>query len=87
MAHEVPNQRAFFTEIFGLLKPDGLFLLAEPIFHVSKKSFLRTMNIANEIGFIVKEMPKIRLSRSVLFSGNENGNDRSMPQGVPKTRP
>lgn len=79
MVHEVPNQRAFLTEIFGFLKPDGLFLLAEPIFHVSKKSFLRTLNIANEIGFIVKDMPKIRLSRSVLFGRNENGNDRSIP--------
>ncbi len=51
MIHEVPNQRAFLAEVFGFLKPEGLFLLAEPIFHVSKKSFLRTLNIANEIGF------------------------------------
>ena len=71
MVHEVPNQSAFLTEIFGFLKPEGLFLLAEPIFHVDKKSFLRTMNIANGIGFIVKDMPKIRLSRSVLFARNE----------------
>jgi hypothetical protein len=48
-----------------------LFLLAEPVFHVSKKSFLRTMNIANGIGFIVKDMPKIRLSRSVLLARYE----------------
>ena len=67
MVHEVPNQRAFLTEIFGFLKPEGLFLFSEPIFHVSKKSFLRTMSIANGIGFVVKDMPKIRLSRSVLF--------------------
>jgi ubiquinone/menaquinone biosynthesis C-methylase UbiE len=81
MVHEVPNKRAFLTEVYGFLKPEGLFLLAEPIFHVSKKSFLRTMNIANEIGFIVKDMPKIRLSRSVLFVRNQIGNDRSIPQG------
>ncbi len=72
--HEVPNQRAFLTEVYGFLKPEGLFLLAEPIFHESKKSFLQTMNIASEIGFIVKDMPKIRLSRSVLLARNENGN-------------
>jgi ubiquinone/menaquinone biosynthesis C-methylase UbiE len=82
MVHEVPNKGAFLTEIFGFLKPEGLFLLAEPIFHVSKKSFLRTMNIANEIGFTVKDMPKIRLSRSVLFTRNEKGNGQSMPQGI-----
>jgi len=81
MVHEVPNKRAFLTEIFGFLKPEGLFLLAEPIFHVSKKSFLRTMNIANGIGFTVKDMPRICLSRSVLLARNQSGNDRSIPQG------
>ena len=73
MVHEVPNQRSFLTEIFSFLKPDGLFLLVEPIFHVPKKSFLRTIQTANKIGFIVKEMPKIRISHSVLFIRNENG--------------
>jgi ubiquinone/menaquinone biosynthesis C-methylase UbiE len=82
MVHEVPNQRAFLTEIFGFLKPEGLFLLAEPIFHVPKKSFLRTMQTANEIGFIVKDMPKIRISRSVLFARNENGPNKLFKQTV-----
>ncbi len=73
MVHEVPNQRAFLSEIFGFLKPKGLFLLAEPIFHVTKKSFLRTIQTANEIGFIEKDRPKIRISRSVLFTRNGKG--------------
>lgn len=73
MVHEVPNQRAFLTEIFGFLKPEGLFLLVEPILHVRKNSFLRTIQTAKEIGFIAKDMPKIRLSHSVLFTRNENG--------------
>lgn len=73
MVHEVPDQRTFLTEIFGFLKPEGLFLLVEPIFHVPKKSFLRTVQTANEIGFILKDMPKIRLSHSVLLTRNENG--------------
>jgi ubiquinone/menaquinone biosynthesis C-methylase UbiE len=70
MVHEVLNQRAFLTEIFGFLKPGGLFLLVEPIFHVRKKTFLRTIQTANEIGFIVKDMPRIRISHSVLFTRN-----------------
>ncbi len=73
MAHEVPNQRAFLAEIFGFLKPEGFFLLVEPILHVPKKSFLRTVQTANEIGLIVKDMPRIRLSHSVLFKRNGNG--------------
>jgi 2-polyprenyl-3-methyl-5-hydroxy-6-metoxy-1,4-benzoquinol methylase len=68
MVHEVPNQRAFFAEIFGFLKPEGLFLFVEPILHVPKKSFLRTVQSAREVGFIVKDMPKIRLSHSVLLT-------------------
>jgi ubiquinone/menaquinone biosynthesis C-methylase UbiE len=70
MVHEVPNQPAFLTEIFGFLKPEGLFLLVEPIIHVRKKSFQRTIQTANEIGFIVKDMPKIRISHSVLLTRN-----------------
>ncbi len=73
MVHEVPDQRAFLTEIFGFLKPDGLFLLVEPIFHVPKKSFLRTIQTADEIGFVVKDRPKIRISHSILFTRNGNG--------------
>ncbi len=73
MVHEVPNQRTFLTEIFGFLKPKGLFLLVEPVLHVSKKRFLRTVQTANEIGFVVKDMPKIRLSHSFLFTRNEDG--------------
>jgi len=72
MVHEVPNQRIFLTEIFGFLKPKGLFLLAEPIIHVPKKSFLRTVQTANEIGFVIKETPKIRISHTVLLTRNEN---------------
>jgi 2-polyprenyl-3-methyl-5-hydroxy-6-metoxy-1,4-benzoquinol methylase len=73
MVHEVPNPRAFFKEILGFMKSDGLFLLVEPILHVRKKDFLRTIQTANEIGFIVKDMPKIRISRSALFTHSGNG--------------
>jgi len=68
MTHEVPNQQAFLAEIYGLLKPEGRFLLVEPTLHVSKKSFLQTIQTANEIGFIEKDRLKIRISHSILFS-------------------
>lgn len=70
MVHEVPNQRAFLTEIFDFLKPAGLFLLTEPIVHVRKKRFLQTMQTAKEVGFAVKDLPKIRFSHSALFTRN-----------------
>lgn len=70
VVHEVPDQDKFLRQIHSLLKPDGLFLLVEPIGHTPKRSFLQTVKVANTIGFTVKETPKIRLSHSVLLSRN-----------------
>lgn len=67
MAHEVPDQRRFLTEVCGLLKSGGLLLLVEPILHVPKRSFLQTLGIAAEIGFSIRENPRIRLSHSTLL--------------------
>ena len=68
MVHEVPDQKKFLSEIRNLVKPDGLFLLVEPVIHVSKKNFARAIETAKELGFVIKESPKIRMSQSVLFS-------------------
>ncbi len=72
MAHEVPDQRKFLAEIRNLLNPDGLFLLVEPMIHVSKKSFSQTLQIAEEVGFSVKENPRIRISHSALLALKKN---------------
>lgn len=68
MAHEVPNQQRFFSEIRDLMKPAGLFLLVEPRFHVSGKNFARTIETTTKQGFAVKESPEIRMSQSALFT-------------------
>ena len=73
MVHEVPDQQRFLSEIRILMKPDGLFLLVEPVIHVSKKNFARAIETAKELGFIIKEYPKIRMSQSVLFSSSKDG--------------
>ena len=67
MVHEVPDQSSFFREIRDLLKPDGSLLLVEPIVHVRRKYFLRTLQSAVEMGLVVKESPKIHLSHSALL--------------------
>ncbi len=72
MIHEVPDQRRFLTEISNLLKPDGLFLLVEPIVHVPKKSFLKTLKTAEDVGFFIKENPKIRISHSARLALSKN---------------
>lgn len=71
MVHEVPDKQRFFTEIRNLLKPDGLFMLVEPVFHVPEKYFLRTVNEAEQIGFSIKEIPAIRMSHGVILTGNK----------------
>ena len=77
MIHEVPDQRRFLTEIYTLLKPDGLFLLVEPMVHVPKKSFLQTLETAEDIGFSIKENPKIRISHSALLVCNKGGKNET----------
>ncbi|MGZ6226130.1 MAG: class I SAM-dependent methyltransferase [Syntrophales bacterium] len=67
MAHEVPDQSSFFREIRESLRPNGSLLLAEPIVHVPRKYFLRTLQAAIETGLVVNESPKIRLSHSALL--------------------
>jgi len=70
MVHEVPNRLAFFEEIKSLLKPSGKFLLSEPILHVNQAMFEKTVKTAESVGLVLKEKPKISLSRSALFTTN-----------------
>jgi len=68
MAHEVPAQQEFLTEIRQLLKPEGLFLLVEPKFHVSPRAFRQTLETAEALGFYSQEHPPIRASHSALLA-------------------
>jgi ubiquinone/menaquinone biosynthesis C-methylase UbiE len=68
MAHEVPEQESFFKEIRTLLKPNGKFLLSEPIIHVTKAMYEETIKKAIRAGFALIGKPTIFLSRSALFS-------------------
>jgi ubiquinone/menaquinone biosynthesis C-methylase UbiE len=70
MVHEVPNQLAFFKEIKSILKHSGKFLLSEPVFHVNQAMYENTVKIAESAGLVLKEKPKISLSRSALFTAN-----------------
>ena len=67
MVHEVPDQDLFFREVEAMLNPDGLVLVVEPPFHVSKKDFAKTTAIAQQAGLTVIEQPKILLSKAVLL--------------------
>ena len=68
MVHEVPNQQAFFDEVRSILKPDGLVLVVEPPFHVSKRAFDETIGKARDVGLTPVGRPRILLSKAVLLS-------------------
>jgi ubiquinone/menaquinone biosynthesis C-methylase UbiE len=70
MVHEVPNQLAFFKEIKSILRHSGKFLLSEPVLHVNQAMYENTVKTAESAGLVLKEKPKISLSRSALFAAN-----------------
>lgn len=68
MVHEVKNPAPFLAEIKGMLKPDGRFLLVEPILHVSRASFDKSVAIARSVGLESIATPAVSVSRAVLFA-------------------
>jgi 2-polyprenyl-3-methyl-5-hydroxy-6-metoxy-1,4-benzoquinol methylase len=53
VAHEVPDQKKLFTELFSQLKPGGKVLFAEPKGHVSPEEFEKSIQLAISAGFKV----------------------------------
>ncbi len=73
MLHEVPDQRRLLGEIYNCLKQGGKLLLAEPPFHVTRKTFTNEVAVAEESGFRIVEQPQVRWSRAVLFVKGDAG--------------
>jgi 2-polyprenyl-3-methyl-5-hydroxy-6-metoxy-1,4-benzoquinol methylase len=67
MMHEVGNQANFLREIYRMLKPGAALLLTEPIKHVSRAEFDRTVSLAQQEGFVITDHPRIRLSHTVVL--------------------
>ena len=72
MAHEVPDAEHFLREIKACLAPEGIFLVIEPSFHVSKKRFQAMLDMAGQVGFYLAGSPRIRFSQSVVLTKNKN---------------
>jgi ubiquinone/menaquinone biosynthesis C-methylase UbiE len=67
VVHEVFDRENLFREINGLLKTGGKLLVAEPLFHVSKKSFEETLETAVRQGFTPVGPVSVFLSRVMVF--------------------
>ena len=71
IVHEIANQEMFFKQIRDILNPSRGLLLAEPVIHVTRQMFSRTLGAAQKTGLTVKEKPRIRLSHSALLEFSE----------------
>jgi ubiquinone/menaquinone biosynthesis C-methylase UbiE len=67
MVHEVADTRKFLSQVYAILKPAGMFLIAEPKMHVSQGRFDEMLFCAREKGFVTTSTPSIRFSRSVVL--------------------
>ena len=67
VVHETPDPAALARQVRRCLKPAGKFLVAEPIFHVSRSEFRDTEAAIGEAGLRPCERPRIRFSRTAVF--------------------
>ena len=68
MIHEVRNQEMFFEELISILKPNGLILIVEPKFHVSKTKFRTMIDKLETSGFTIVDSPQVRFSRTIALT-------------------
>ncbi|MFA6414246.1 MAG: methyltransferase domain-containing protein, partial [Syntrophales bacterium] len=68
MVHEVPESRQFFMNVKEIMKPDAKFLIAEPLFHVTKRHFDKTLKTAQDVGFKIVARPKISFSHAATLA-------------------
>ena len=66
-AHEVPDPEQLFIDIRACLVPEGAFLIAEPIGHVTAEKFAAMLNRAQQLGFRHRESPRIRWSHTAVL--------------------
>lgn len=67
MVHELPDPQGFFNELMGCVRPGGKVLMVEPLFHVSRGSFKKSILIAEHAGFMAVDHPCLWFSRVTLL--------------------
>ncbi len=70
MVHEVPDQKKFLEELYSLLKPGGSLLIIEPRFHVTERSFEKTIETLSQCGFTIIRQKSFMINREVLATRN-----------------
>lgn len=65
--HEIPEKEKFFNEMSNIMKQTGQILVVEPLFHVSKASFQRTLGKAEAAGFTALPGPRLFPDRTAVL--------------------
>ena len=73
VVHELPDDRAFFREAFGVLKRNAVLFLAEPGRHVSEECFNAELQKARMEGFEIVETGHGRQGHTALLRKGSNG--------------
>jgi tRNA A58 N-methylase Trm61 len=68
MVHEVPDQEAFFSDVFDAMKPGSQLLFVEPKGHVSQEMFEKSLTLAKTTGFSVESPASKVRGRCALLS-------------------
>lgn len=71
MLHEVPDRERLVREVCDALEPGGKVLFAEPMGHVAKQSFERSLQMMRQTGLVVAEPLRIALCRAVLLEKDD----------------
>lgn len=67
VVHELPDDRAFFKAVFGVLKQNGRLFIAEPGRHVSQELFNEELQHAQVAGLEVVELGRSRQGYTALL--------------------
>jgi len=67
VVHELPDDRAFFKEVFDVLKPSALLFIAEPGRHVSVELFNEELQKAQKEGFEIVELRQAGIGHTALL--------------------
>lgn len=65
--HETADRREILADLYRILRPEGLLLVAEPWFEVGGREFGETIDDAERAGFVRLDSPHILFSRSALM--------------------
>jgi ubiquinone/menaquinone biosynthesis C-methylase UbiE len=68
VVHETPDEKAFLSEVKGMMKPGAKFLMAEPKFHISAARFGKTVDTARRLGMKPAGDVIISMSRAAIFT-------------------